>query len=197
MMAYEQDSFGPFSTRWPKNSDRLFRTNATVPLAQSLSERWYRLILGYKRAGDLLIKEAVENRLDRRNLLYPIIFCYRHYLELTLKAMLDEHAGKVDFVCDRNHHDLKKLWTDFKAMVERGGDVHPENFVAMDAIIAEFATIDPQAISFRYAAKSTGAEIYLPDGGVDLINLHDVMNGMANWLECVDLALTHESWPSQ
>ena len=43
---------------------------------------------GYKRAADLLIERAKESTQLRNMLVYPIVFCYRHYLELTLKAML-------------------------------------------------------------------------------------------------------------
>ena len=40
---------------------------------------------GYKKAGDLLVEEADGNR---NFIVYPIIFCYRHFVELSIKGLL-------------------------------------------------------------------------------------------------------------
>ena len=48
--------------------------------AGAADERKYRLLQGYKRAGDILIQNALADLYDRDSLIFPAIFNYRHLL---------------------------------------------------------------------------------------------------------------------
>jgi hypothetical protein len=75
--------------RWPNVGDQLFKPSnvwmGDAMLAGHASTRLALMTAGYKHAGDALVERALELRAERDFLVYPIIFCYRHYLELALK----------------------------------------------------------------------------------------------------------------
>ena len=43
--------------------------------------------MGYKRAGDLLVDQAATDVVDRPNVIYAALFCYRQSIELFLKRL--------------------------------------------------------------------------------------------------------------
>jgi hypothetical protein len=86
------DVFDRFMVRWPEAGDQLLSPGRDSFLAQGPAERSYRLLQGYKRAGDILIQTALAERYDRDNLVFPALFNYRHYIELALKAIIEEHG---------------------------------------------------------------------------------------------------------
>jgi len=55
---------------------------------------WYKYALGYKTAALTLIDKAMsieEERNVPNDLLYPIFFCFRHFVELLLKQIIAEY----------------------------------------------------------------------------------------------------------
>lgn len=82
--------------RWPKAGDKLIlpgQSGQGAYLARHHGERIYRLINGYKLAADLLVEEVAAETWRKDVLIYPIVFCYRHYLELILKSLLDDYGS--------------------------------------------------------------------------------------------------------
>ena len=65
-----------------------------------------KLRLGYILASKTLIKAALENPLsDGYHLIYPILYCFRHYLELELKYFYSQFNGEWP-----KGHILRKEW---------------------------------------------------------------------------------------
>lgn len=82
-----------FETRWPKEGDRLFAESVWgygAPVVRDPGERFYSMPLGYKRGGDILINQAAVDVLDRPNVIYAALFCYRQFVELSLKHLIGE-----------------------------------------------------------------------------------------------------------
>lgn len=50
-------------------------------------DKWDTYAEGYKSAGDIAVQYVVENNWYQDFLVYPIVFLYRHYLELRLKEL--------------------------------------------------------------------------------------------------------------
>ena len=73
--------------RWPRQGDRAFVTSANPSENANIDESGQsRLVLvtdGYKTAGDLMVEAAGQDRLTRDTLVFPIIFNYRHFLEIS------------------------------------------------------------------------------------------------------------------
>jgi hypothetical protein len=164
--------------------------------AISLGEREYRLAKGYKLAGDTLVYNFLGDHRDYDNLIYPILFCYRHYIELTLKEIVRKYGPWVEALLPaKGNHRLWELWELFlKVTTAFGSDPPSEAAVAVASCIAELEKVDPNnAVAFRYARyNGTNKLIPLEFGTIDLDNLHDVMDGIANFLECAELEFSSQ-----
>jgi hypothetical protein len=164
-------------------------------VARNTDERLYRLINGFRNGADLLVERAMEEPHFQSNLVYPIIFNYRQSLELHLKYLLMAYGPLTEATPDFRSHDLKKLWSKYRHVVESldpglsDGDTEAIN--AAEACIAEFGQVDPGSDAFRFAHDSKGHPIQLQINNVDLSNLREVMASIHNLLECIDLQLHH------
>jgi len=78
----------------PRKGDQLFRgdlpdwhNTALLNEMQGAHDPW-RYAEGYKRAAGILVRHVQEDRFGKDLLVYPIIFLYRHHLELALKRII-------------------------------------------------------------------------------------------------------------
>lgn len=184
---YDYDVFEVINERWPKSSDQLFAPGRPLHLAQNADERLYRLIKGYKRAGDVLIQRALADSLESRNLVYPAVFCYRHYVELALKHLIKEHGPLSDTRRKKIDHKLENLWLCFRELAAEYGGSDTDDIEVVGKLIGELAAVDPGSVTFRFATDRNDVPIPLPIASIDPIRLRDVMNGIENFLECADL----------
>ena len=185
--------FDRYTLRWPKAKDRLLMPGRDIHIADCIDERSYRLLKGYKRAGDILVQQALSDRTDSENLVFPALFNYRHFIELALKSIIEKHgpfAGITDF--NRNHR-LPELWSLFlKIAISFHDDPEELAAVGVGKCIRELAKIDANSTAFRYVTNLDGEISTLPDW-LDLTNLHDVMNGIENFFECADLGFSEKT----
>lgn len=122
-MSFESLLNRPF--RWPTAADKLFqvspRWDGNAVLADHPHSRMVLMLTGYKRAADSLVKQAAEDTADRDTLVFPIIFNYRQFLELSLKYLISTYGRSVGVDAIWNSHDLSKLWSQFEAVLEGFG----------------------------------------------------------------------------
>lgn len=96
------------------------------------------LACSFKQAGDALIASALADH-SANELLYPILFNYRHSLELYLKAVATP---------SHKNHDLKQLIEGFERVVrEKFATDVPEWIVQR---LREFEDVDSGSTAFRY-----------------------------------------------
>src|SRR5208282_229980 len=120
----------------PKKGDILFRsvtakegdendweTNARVSKASE-----YAYAEGYRLAGRILAAHVIQNKWDADFLVYPIVFLYRHNVELQFKrlipmgASLTEQAlSEADWRMLQESHDLSRLWALFTPILQIAG----------------------------------------------------------------------------
>lgn len=179
---------------WPMRGDTIFSPGRDATPADHDGERIYRLGKGYKLAADVLVQNFPGEPCDYDNLIYPILYCYRHYIELTLKEIIEEHGRWISVKLGNKDHKLPELWALFlQIAIFYHNDPTDEAALAVSSCIHEFAQVDPGSFSFRYARhKKTNTLIALDFGSIDLLNLHSVMSGIANFFECADLDFTHK-----
>ena len=171
---------------WPKIGDRLFSETHPAQgafLAAHSDERLYHLTEGYKLAADLLVEQTELEVWSRKKLVYPIVFCYRHFLELTLKAMLAEYGSLGNLPRkNRSHHKLEDLWKDFRTLLRNLNSDHPEMGTdAVEHCIAEFAKIDPFSETFRYPSSRKGQPFDISHESIDLLQLRDTVQAIENY----------------
>lgn len=83
----------------------------------------------------------------RDGLIYPALFSFRHYLELTMKDSLNHFntSEELDNSVIRREHNLINLWKDLAIYIEEG-----ESKEIMSKLINEVNMIDPASERFRY-----------------------------------------------
>jgi hypothetical protein len=177
--------------RWPKRSDKPFVVgDDPFDNANIANDGFTRLALmmeGYKSAADLMVEAAADGQPKRQILVFPILFNYRHFIELSLKYQLAQFGPAVGIEPNWNSHDLAKLWVAFLEMIERYGtedrdDVDP----IVESIILEFAKIDPASYSYRYPVDRQGNPVPVAYSDLHLATLADVMQGVAGYFAGCD-----------
>lgn len=176
--------------RWPKKGDRLLRDsedwNRGVEFSHDEVSRHVHIWSGYMTAGATLIDACEEDAYERHFLIYPILFNYRHGIELAMKwiiAMYGRYSSAK--IGDIEHHDLWQLWKICKQiLIEVGSDDEAIPFV--EQVIKDFHDLDKSALAFRYSRNKKGVLIALPDGMIDLENIRDVMEGISGFFDGAD-----------
>ena len=187
---------------WPRIGDRLFVQNCgslDANIATFRGERIYRMKKAYKNAADLLVAYTEKNVHERCNLVWPIVFCYRQYIELALKDAVNEYGGKVDPKIKLPfRHEFKDLWPLYKRIICSViiADEVPE-ISAVEACIYEFEKIDSGSYTFRYPTNKKGAQIDIPYNSIDLFHIQEVMEGIYNFLDCSEEVLDAHFNPRQ
>jgi len=85
----------------------------------------------------------------------PVLFLYRHYLEIALKDALEiSKAFDLQQADKKFGHDLVKLWAETKPIL--GNFVLPHLMDVIDVAVEDFNKFDRRADAFRYAVNKDG-----------------------------------------
>ena len=157
------------SVTLPKMGDQLFKEiigdwhNACLyPLKDDI---WVNYIIGYRDAADILVEYKKITK-ERDLLVYPIVFLYRQYIELQLKALIrdvsrllgksEEDILKIIVNCK---HRIDFLWKHFRTLLEKKwpeGD--KTNLSTIENCINQFCQVDPISIEYRYPIRKNGTD---------------------------------------
>ena len=190
---------------WPRAGHRLFVENCwavDAEIATFPGERLYRMKTAFKTAADLLVDRTEEAPHERRNLVWPIVFCYRQYVELALKDAIADHGSSLtpEVKPDCSRHRLELLWKSYKKLIdamllESVADDLPE-VVAVEACITEFDGVDAGSYAFRYPTDTKGKQIEIPLESIDLLHLRSAMEGLHLFFDANESALGEHFQPS-
>jgi hypothetical protein len=192
----------------PQRGDRLFRgdlrdwiNNACLNVMGNGDAYAYKA--GYRRGAEVLIDYVCQNGRDQDFLVYPIIFLYRHHVELMLKRIIKSVPYLIDArLNDEQKQHLKKhrldlLWGDLKAMLpavckaagwEEIDDAHIEG---IDDYIRQLSQMDADSFSFRYSHSKKGKQALPPNlKNIDLRHFGELMGRLANYLYGIDEAVS-------
>ena len=167
------------------------------------------IAIGYHAAGKSLADTMASAAGYRDYDGYPILFLYRHSLELHLKAIVYRGAQLLGLISDEEidtrllltKHELTRflpaLRAIFKAM-EWDWDFEVSGLRSLDdfcALIREIERIDPQSYCFRYPVTKKG-DAALPRHFI--INVISFARNMDSILDLLDGAVTglEERWHS-
>ena len=131
--------------------------NAAVNLIRE--DSWCIYADGFERAAELLI-ENVKSTNDVNTVIFPVLFLYRQYIELSLKEAigygryLDEGPQPPP-----GGHDLKNLWAEAKSYIRKQvSDVPAAELDRIEKLILDIHTVDPTSEGSRYpVVKKRGA----------------------------------------
>lgn len=186
-------SLGLRKLPWPKEGDEPFLP-AKNPRAEARLDMVHRTLslyaLAYKEAADRLVSCALRRRVVYPDLaVLPIIFLYRHYLELMLKKIIcGGRRRSLKEAGISREHDLSKLWKGAHAVLE---ELWPEQGrMELDVVencVCKFHQNDKTSQESRYPVDRDGRETLRSLPRVDIHNLKKVMAGVASFLDgCAD-----------
>ncbi len=120
------------------------------------------MALAYKSAADILVQKALDRDETSWEIAAPILYLYRHSLELYLKWATQSNAKS---------HNLVGMINQANELAKQriGKELHPEVIERMQ----EFAEYDENGFSFRYADVSGDAQY--SQTTVKLLHLRKVM----------------------
>jgi len=143
---------------------------------------------GFKMASDRLVGHVISTGNDQDFLVYPIVFGYRHYLELRLKGLLRDASLLLGELAPdpklMGRHRLLPLWTKIRPMLER---IFSDDSLQLDLIgdrLAEIEAIDPDSFAFRYTTSKRG-DLSLPADlrQINLAGFQNVVEKIASTLD--------------
>ncbi len=176
---------------WPRKGDDPLaigeRSRLVAALNFGYDEPWGPIAEGFKRLGDLGVASVEETGHGHDYLVYPILFSYRHFIELSLKEiirsarLLLDKQGSVP-----ETHNLANLWNTAQPLlmeIEQGG---APTYKDVRACLGRFDELDPTSEAFRYPVKRSG-ENALPDDlhNLDLGQVREVIANLAAFLDAV------------
>ena len=182
---------GPCPEMTPSRAAESAATGVSVP-----DDRWGREVAimdGFMKAGAELAEKALSDRLKRYDLVLPMIFCYRHAIETWLKWLISNYGMAAEGATKNlmTQHDLLKLWEVCRAVILAYDDGDNRSDIdGLQHIVERFHELDRGGFSFRYATTTSGSLIDLPKD-LDIANIREVMEGVANFFSGADGWLHH------
>jgi hypothetical protein len=180
---------------WPKKGQTLFcsaKDGWNSACLNWQADNFEPMCAGYLLSAELLIDHVVATHRDQDLLVYPIIFQYRHYIELRLKQLVALGRGLTG---DRGKeawgHSLLELWKMVRPLLEKIEAHGPkEDLEAVEEIVNQFDQVDRTGESFRYAQDTKGKNPLAGITHINLRNLRDVMKGITAFFEGATMQLS-------
>jgi hypothetical protein len=185
---------------WPQEGDDLFALDPDWHDDACLNffrgdEPWIWMADGYKLAGDLSVAYVERTGRHQDKLVYPAMFNYRQYLELSLKGIVrdarrlfDEEGGAP------RGHVLMELWRIARPLLFRLAPGAPE-LDLVGGCIARFNAIDPTSQGFRYPV-TTGGRRALPARltRINLSQARDVVERLEAFFGAIDMEIQKQEY---
>ena len=179
----------------PSAEDKLFQSgddwwhNACL---NYMHDGWPAYVIGYKKAADILVTYIKKERRSQDTLVFPILFLYRQYLELSIKNLIQKGRQLQDISEPTpGGHRIHDLW---KVCEKLLNEIAPGDSTAeikqINRLILEFCAVDPRGTAFRYPEDNNGNPS-LPDiTHINIRNVYDVIEKISVILEGADMQIS-------
>lgn len=200
------DSIDPADCAIPETNDVLLKKptqynnlsiiNRNKKLSEFLiPEGYYSIVLDTLKR----IRNTTNNA-EKDSLIYPLLYNFRHYLELIMKDAIRNFRITRDEINQsqigyKKVHSLLSIWNKLKTYID---DTESNECIAFGKLIEELHNIDPNSFSFRYSYKGNVD----PDAAlepvfnnridVDIENLEKVIKKMHRFIEGINDLAYHQ-----
>lgn len=132
------------------------------------------LARSYKRAGDALVEKALSDADLSYKWAYPVLFLYRHTIELNLKLIVRPI---------KPNHKMPELVEQFCSVVGNKLGLSVPQWATNRLL--EFSEVDPESQAFRYAKDRKGGWSMVQGGEwwVDFNHLRKTMDVLVQGFE--------------
>jgi hypothetical protein len=193
-----------FELPWPTAGDDPYKltlgaSHLIACLNFTLDEPWYGIAQGFRRIADLAVAHVEQSGHEADFYVYPVLFCYRHYLEVMLKQLIFDARALYDVEDDKipGTHSLLALWDELEPLlVQHTND--PQTYGSVREALTRFNTLDPRSESYRYPVDKKGDSHLKGVVNIDLGQVRAVVERLAGFLDGastavqVDLDTKHE-----
>ena len=144
---------------WPRESDQLFAQRPKPQPEKSTGSPTFDSVLesmrpapdyccreGYYQAAQVLARELGESRYS--GLYFPMVYCFRHYVELSLKSLIQVYSDLTDEEVKKKlqkQHGLMRLWNKAKQLIGKAGPRNrrdDDTLTNVERCITELNTVD-------------------------------------------------------
>lgn len=151
---------------------------------------------GYRRAADILIGHIDASGRDQDFLVYPVMFLYRHHIELLIKQIiglalaLAEEPEKHQY--KKDNHNLNTLWPlAQKLIMDVDESYRPSDFKIVKEVVKALHQADERATDFRYARRNDGTRSLEGIHYVNTRRFGEQMGAASDLLDGLDNGLRH------
>lgn len=190
----------------PRATDVLFGPNEKDWHLNACIQHWgevnHAYKVGFRTAALQLTEQMCEQPINQDSIIYPIVYLYRHHVELMLKDIFRLAADLLEVSISGGQekhlgrHDLAQLWSMVRPMLDpicekEGGKPLPvADLEGIDAYMGQLNAHDPKGESFRYArsrdaTRTLGSDlvhINIRSFATEMEKLADYLDGLENWL---------------
>lgn len=155
---------------------------------------------GYRRGAARLVEYVVENQHSQDYMVYPIVFLYRHHVELVLKRIIPRAAYLLERALtskEEKHleqHGLDLLWKDLEPMLGDIADlagwrrIDTADVDGITDYIRQLTEVDSNSFSFRYTHSKKGTRTLPKDlRRINLRHFAAMMERLASYLDGIDM----------
>ena len=178
---------------WPDENSHVFlrgepsRRVAWIPKDPA---QWHRYACGYKEAAERVYESWVA--LSDDSLVFPIVFLYRHYVELRLKELLQSAERYLDLPREwQSNHKIGELWGCLNQLLPQIFPDEPEaDLQNAGRLVRELAQGDPLSFHFRYPESKDGRQHLENLERLDIVSFADAMRRLSAFLDGASMALS-------
>jgi hypothetical protein len=152
---------------------------------------------GYKTAADTLVRMVPSTSDDRRNLIYPVFFLYRHYIELEIKQIiyLAHLVKRKRFIWPKGH-GLRRLWGSAERQLTSFWPIeHRSHLFRARRFIKFINDLDGNGESFRYSSDVKRKKLHLGRlSDIDLDELRDHVYSISDLFKFINRRLSFRAF---
>jgi hypothetical protein len=164
--------------------------------------------LGYREAGQTLANNMANAHGYADYDGYPILFLYRHALELYLKAIVYHGAQLLGLISEERvdtnrlfeRHKLGRLLPSIRAIFQQMNwdfeGSRLENYEDFAAFVRDLDTIDPGSYAFRYPVNRQGEQLLPNHFVVNVVEFGRRMDMLLRFLEGAAIGID-ENWNAE
>jgi hypothetical protein len=158
-----------------------------------MHDGWFVYAEGYRRGAEVLIAQATAHTGDLDALVYPIVYLYRHYVELSLKILIRDTGRLLGQPSEPPlNHNLRTLWSKAEQLLRQAFPDQPtRDFAAVGGTIEELAGVDPASEAFRYPLTKSGSASMPGLSHINIAQFRDRMLVVERFLEGATSMVDH------
>jgi hypothetical protein len=173
---------------WPRAGDdplALDHGSRLVACLNFSQDHWIGYVEGFKRLADLGVAHLEEEGHGHDYLVYPILFAYRHHIELALKVIIRDARELLGIEGERpKTHKLVTLWDVAEPVLRQIAD-DGQTYRAVRDCLHRFDELDASSESFRYPVTAAGDPVLAELRNLDLGQVRAVVERLSMFLDCV------------